>query len=114
MPTIRPDTGAPRGFGPLAQHGQARTVSDAEILDHIEHCRSLMEARYARFERLRDPQDRADAVEWARRRDEAMAALSPECKAAREADVQRAIDGGVGYFAAQGDAARVALQRCAA
>ena len=108
-------TPTPTRPGPQGRYGEpVRTVSDAEILDHIEHCRSLMEARYARFERLRDPQDRADACEWMRRRDEAAAALSPACKAAREAAIQQAIDDGVGYFVAQGDAAAAAMGRRAA
>lgn len=76
----------------------ARTVSDAEILDHVEHCTHLMELAYGRYIATRNPADRAEACDWMAQRDEALKCLSPAAKAAREAEIMRAIDDGVGYF----------------
>jgi hypothetical protein len=122
-PNFGPDSTFARGFGALPQKTPvtdvgkvardiaaeylARTVSDAEILDHIEHCTHLMELAYERGER-------AQAYAWMWRRSEAMEALSPAWKAQREAAIQAAIDGGVHYFAAAGDRDRAALARRAA
>jgi hypothetical protein len=75
-----------------------RTVSDAEILDHVEHCTHLMELAYGRYIATRDLQERADAFGWMRQRDEALQALSPAAKAAREAEILRSIDDGLDYF----------------
>jgi hypothetical protein len=89
----------------------ARTVSDAEVLDHVEHCAHLTELAYERFQATQDPAFRDEALEWATRRNEAMAALSPQYRAAREAEILRAIDEGVDYFSHQGELARQQLTR---
>lgn len=84
----------------------ARVVSDAELRQHAADCRLLMEAAYGRFQETSNPADREEACLWMERARLAHQALSPEWKAAREAEIQRGITEGVGYFAEQGTAAR--------
>ena len=85
-------------------------LSDAELRQHIQDCGRHMLAHYERFETLGDPADREAAQHWLKAQNEAQAALSATAKAAREAEIQRAIDDGVGYFAARGAADRMAMQ----
>jgi hypothetical protein len=88
----------------------ARSLTDQEVRQHAADCSRLMEAAYARFEAHGDPADREEAVLWMSRRDEAMRSLSPAFKAAREAEIQRAIARGTGcYFLDSADAARGAI-----
>lgn len=94
----------------LQDMAAARVVSDSELLQHAADCRLLMEAAYERFEESGNPADREEAVLWMERARVAHQALSPAWKAAREAEIQRGIAEGVGYFAAQGDAARTQLE----
>jgi hypothetical protein len=62
-----------------------RTVPDADLLQHREDCRFLMEVAHDRFLITGEPQDLADARMWMHRMHEAIQRLSPEWKAAREA-----------------------------
>lgn len=87
----------------------AHPMGDAEIRQHIQDCGRHMLAHYERFELLGDPADREAAQHWLKAQNEAQAALSAGAKAAREAEIQRAIDDGVGYFAARGAADRERL-----
>mgnify|MGYP006921401445 CR=1 FL=1 len=84
-------------------------MTDAELTQHIKDCGKHMLACYERFEAFGDPADRQAAVDWLEAQNEAQAALSAGAKAAREAEIQRAIDEGVGYFAARGAADRERL-----
>ena len=100
-----------RGNGqPGGQLDVGAGLSDAELRQHIQDCGRHMLAHYERFETLGDPADREAAQHWLKAQNEAQAALSDAAKAAREAEIQRAIDDGVGYFAARGAADRVAMQ----
>lgn len=85
-------------------------LSDAELIRHVQDCGRHMLAHYERFELLGDPADREAAQHWLKAQNEAQAALSAAAKASREAEIQRAIDDGVGYFAARGEADRLAVQ----
>lgn len=84
-------------------------LSDAELIRHVQDCGRHMLAHYERFETLGDPADREAAQHWLKAQNEAQAALSDAGKAEREAEIQRAIDDGVGYFAARGAADRERL-----
>lgn len=88
----------------------AREVSDAEIRQHAMDSAHLMEAAYERFQASGDPADREEAVLWMHHRDEAMRSLSPAWKAAREAQIQQAINESAGHFIEMGDAARARMQ----
>ena len=81
-------------------------MTDAEIRQHIQDCGRHMLACYERYEAFGDPADREAAQHWLREQNAAQAALSDAGKAEREAEIQRAIDDGVGYFAARGAADR--------
>ena len=84
-------------------------LSDTEIRQHIKDCGRHMLACYERYEAFGDPADREAAQHWLKAQNEAQAALSDAGKAEREAEIQRAIDDGVGYFAARGAADRERL-----
>ena len=106
--TVNPDG---RGNGqPGGQLDVGAGLSDAELRQHIQDCGRHMLAHYERFETLGDPADREAAQHWLKAQNEAQAALSATAKAAREAEIQRRIDDGVGYFAARGAADRMAMQ----
>ena len=106
--TVNPDG---RGNGqPGGQLDVGAGLSDAELRQHIQDCGRHMLAHYERFETLGDPADREAAQHWLKAQNEAQAALSDAAKAAREAEIQRAIDDGVGYFAARGAADHMAMQ----
>ena len=94
----------------LQQLAEARTVSDQELLQHASDCRWLMERAYDRFISSGRKEDREEAVQWMHRGQDAMRSLSPAWKAAREAEILRTIDEGVGYFAAQGVADRQRME----
>jgi len=99
-----------RGNGqPGGQLDVGAGLSDAELRQHIQDCGRHMLAHYERFETLGDPADREAAQHWLKAQNEAQAALSATAKAARESEIQRAIDAGVGYFAARGEADRLAM-----
>lgn len=83
-----------------------RSVSDEEVLQHEQDCRGLSTAFYTRYEQSQDQSDRTEALLWERRAREARGCLSQAYKDAREAQIQRDIDEGCGYFMDQGDAAR--------
>lgn len=101
--------GHPQGFQAVGD-----VLSDAELVQHVQDCGRHMLAHYERFELLGDPADREAALMWMFMQQQAQAALSPSAKAAREAEIQRRIDDGVGFFAARGEADRLAVQgRCA-
>ena len=85
-------------------------LSDTELIRHVQDCGRHMLSHYERFETLGDPADREAAQHWLKAQNEAQAALSATAKAAREAEIQQAIDDGVGYFAARGAADRMAMQ----
>lgn len=88
----------------------ARELTDQEIRQHAADCAQLMEQAYSRFEATGNPADREEACLWMHRRDEAMRALSPAWKAAREAQIQQAIAESTGcYFIDSADAARAAI-----
>ena len=87
----------------------AHQMGDAEILQHVRDCGKHMLACYERYEAFGDPADREAAQHWLREQNAAQAALSAGAKAAREAEIQRAIDDGVGFFAARGAADRERL-----
>ena len=100
-----------RGNGqPGGQLDVGAGLSDAELIRHVQDCGRHMLAHYERFETLGDPADREAAQHWLKAQNEAQAALSATAKAAREAEIQQAIDDGVGYFAARGAADRMAMQ----
>lgn len=84
-------------------------LTDAETLQHIKDCGWHMECAYARFQAHGDPSDRDAALLWLSMQQEAQRSLSPAAKAVREAEIQRAIDDGVGYFAAAGQRDRERL-----
>lgn len=92
----------------------ARAVSDDDIRQHARDCTLLMESAYERFQAgdCTDITAREEAYLWMHRRDEANRCLSPQWKAAREAQIQQAISAGAGYFIEQGDAARRRLGGC--
>ena len=99
-----------RGNGqPGGQLDVGAGLSDAELIRYVQDCGRHMLAHYERFETLGDPADREAAQHWLKAQNEAQAALSDAAKAAREAEIQRAIDDGVGYFAARGAADRERL-----
>lgn len=103
-------TGHGMGNGqPGGQLDVGASLSDAELRQHIQDCGRHMLAHYERFETLGDPADREAAQHWLKAQNEAQAALSATAKAARESEIQRAIDAGVGYFAARGEADRLAM-----
>ena len=105
--TVNPD-----GMGngqPGGQLDVGAGLSDAELIRHVQDCGRHMLAHYERFETLGDPADREAAQHWLREQNAAQAALSAGAKAAREAEIQRAIDDGVGFFAARGAADRERL-----
>jgi len=105
--TVNPDG---RGNGqPGGQLDVGTGLSDAELIRHVQDCGRHMLAHYERFETLGDPADREAAQHWLKAQNDAQAALSATAKAAREAEIQRAIDDGVGYFAARGAADRMAM-----
>ena len=105
--TVNPDG---RGNGqPAGKLDVGAGLSDAELIRHVQDCGRHMLAHYERFETLGDPADREAAQHWLREQNAAQAALSPAAKAAREAEIQRQIDDGVGYFAARGAADRERL-----
>ena len=85
------------------------SLSDAELIRHVQDCGRHMLACYERYEAFGDPADREAAQHWLKAQNEAQAALSATAKAAREAEIQRTIDEGVGYFAARGAADRERL-----
>ena len=100
-----------RGNGqPGGQLDVGAGLSDAELIRHVQDCGRHMLAHYERFETLGDPADREAAQHWLKAQNDAQAALSATAKAAREAEIQQAIDDGVGYFAARGAADRMAMQ----
>jgi hypothetical protein len=68
-----------------------RTVSDAELEQHIRDCGVLMQ-------RAHDNGNRQEAESWQAAMYAAIAARRPEVKARMEADIQRSIDEGVGFF----------------
>ena len=99
-----------RGNGqPGGQLDVGAGLSDAELIRHVQDCGRHMLAHYERFEAFGDPADRQAAVDWLKAQNEAQAALSDAGKAEREAEIQRAIDDGVGFFAARGAADRERL-----
>ena len=105
--TVNPDG---RGNGqPGGQLDVGAGLSDAELIRYVQDCGRHMLAHYERFETLGDPADREAAQHWLKAQNEAQAALSATAKAAREAEIQRQIDDGVGYFAARGAADRERL-----
>ena len=105
--TVNPDG---RGNGqPAGQLDVGAGLSDAELIRHVQDCGRHMLAHYERFETLGDPADREAAQHWLKAQNEAQAALSDAGKAEREAEIQRAIDDGVGFFAARGAADRERL-----
>ncbi len=95
---------------PAGQLDVGAGLSDAELIRHVQDCGRHMLAHYERFETLGDPADREAAQHWLKAQNEAQAALSATAKAAREAEIQQAIDDGVGFFAARGAADRMAMQ----
>ena len=94
---------------PAGQLDVGDGLSDAELIRHVQDCGRHMLAHYERFETLGDPADREAAQHWLKAQNEAQAALSDAGKAEREAEIQRAIDDGVGFFAARGAADRERL-----
>jgi len=88
----------------LAEIEARRVLTDREIRQHSMDCARLADAAMTRWNTFGNDSDRAEAALWARRMTEAHQALSPEWKAAREAEIQRAI--GVDYFTAQADSHR--------
>ena len=106
--TVNPDGRGNGQPGELLDVGAG--LSDAELRQHIQDCGRHMLAHYERFETLGDPADREAAQHWLKAQNDAQAALSATAKAAREAEIQQAIDDGVGYFAARGAADRMAMQ----
>ena len=104
-----------RGNGqPAGQLDVGAGLSDAELIRHVQDCGRHMLAHYERFETLGDPADREAAQHWLKAQNEAQAALSDAGKAEREAEIQRAIDDGVGFFSVAGQRDRMALQGRAA
>ena len=91
----------------LQDMAAARAISDDEIRQHAADCTFLMESAYDRFQASGDVSEREAAYLWMHRRDEALRSLSPEFKAAREREIQRAI--GAGFFIDQADADRRAM-----
>jgi hypothetical protein len=85
----------------------ARTISDGELRQHAMDCTHLMEVAYERYQAHRIAADREEAALWMHRRDEALRSLSPAWKAAREAEIQRAI--AADHFVEQGDAGRARI-----
>lgn len=113
--TVEPESSNPGQVALMNRVGRAlqafaRGLSDEEIRQHIADCGVLYQARYARFERLGDPNDREEAILWLHRMQEAQRALSPAGKAAREAEIQRAIDDGLDYFSVRGAADRQRME----
>ncbi len=84
-------------------------MTDTELTQHIKDCGKHMLACYERFQTFGDPADRQAAVDWLEAQKRAQEALSPEAKAAREAEIQRSIDDGVDYFAVAGQRDRERL-----
>ena len=109
-PTHTVIAGKPGNGQPAGQLDVGTGLSDAELIRHVQDCGRHMLAHYERFETLGDPADREAAQHWLKAQNEAQAALSATAKAARESEIQRAIDDGVGYFAARGAADRMAMQ----
>lgn len=91
----------------LQEIAAARVVSDAELRQHALDCTHLMEVAYERYQAHQIAADREEAALWMHRRDEALRSLSAEWKAAREAEIQRAI--AADHFVECGDAARARL-----
>ena len=108
-PTHTVIAGKPGNGQPAGQLDVGAGLSDAELIRHVQDCGRHMLAHYERFELLGDPADREAAQHWLKAQNEAQAALSATAKAAREAEIQRAIDDGVGYFAAAGQRDRERL-----
>lgn len=91
----------------LQNFAAARVVGDDEILQHARDCTSLMDTAYGRYIAHGTVHDREDALLWMHRRDEALRSLSPGWKAAREAEIQRAI--GADHFLEQGEVGRARM-----
>ena len=71
-----------------------RAIGDAELERHIKDTAGRMEAAYAAG-------NRQEAEGWMQAMYAAIKARSPAAKAAREAEIQRSIDEGVGYFCSE-------------
>lgn len=85
------------------------SVTDAETMQHIHDCGWHMECSYASFQAHGNPADRDAAILWMHMRDEAIQAREQAQKDAREAEIMAAIDDGLNYFAARGQADRERL-----
>jgi len=86
-----------------------REVSDADLLQHRNDCRLLMDEASERWQVGRESRETVDR--WQACFIEACNRLSQSWKAAREAQIQSAIAEGTGcYFLDQADAARRGLE----
>lgn len=82
-----------------------RTLTDAEIRQHAMDCAFLMERSYARFSEFGDESGREEAIAWDLRRKDALKSLSPEWRAAREAQILADIAAG-GHLQARAELAK--------
>ena len=85
-------------------------MTPQELSEHIHDCGWHMECSYASFQAHGNPADRDAAILWMHMRDEAIQAREQAQKDAREAEIMAAIDDGLNYFAARGQADRAILE----
>lgn len=84
-----------------------RQVPDQDLLQHAQDCTDLMNVSYGMFEAGQGEQYRDEAARWKNCAQHARNCLSPEWKAAREAQIQHGIAAGTGcYFLDEADRAR--------
>lgn len=88
-------------------------MSPQELEQHIKDCGWHMECAYAHYLAHGNPDDRDSAVMWMHMQTEAIQDRGQAQKDAREAEIQAAIDDGVNYFAARGQADRAILEAAA-
>jgi hypothetical protein len=79
-----------------------RELDPAELEQHIQDCRDLMEAAYARFQDYGDPNDRDAAVQHMHRMNEALRSRWPAVQTQRHAAFERRLDEGVDFFQVAG------------
>jgi hypothetical protein len=93
---------------------ERRDLSDDELEQHIDDLAWSWRTAYARFQEHGLAADRDEALMLLHLHNRAVLARSPAAQAARWAEIERAIDDGVGYFDACGAAARARREASAA
>jgi hypothetical protein len=86
-------------------------LPDEELEQHIDDLAWSWRTAYDRFQTHGVRADREEALMLLRLHNRAVLARSPAAQAARWAEIEEAIDNGVGFFDARGREARAAMDR---